>query len=58
MRGGVMEATPTNEPPRRGLWRSLRDDPAFRTTFLFVFVVPALLGVGLVVWVVRAMATH
>lgn len=41
---------------RRSLWRSLREDPAFRATFIGVFVIPAVLMLATAGWIVAAMA--
>lgn len=34
------------------------EDPTYRATLVLVFVVPALVFVGMTVWVARAMALH
>lgn len=48
--------TPTKG--RRPLWRSLKEDPSFRATFIGVFVIPAALMTATIVWIVRAMLLH
>ncbi len=50
-----MSDTGLPEKRARSLWESLKGDPTFRATFLAVFVVPAVLMVGTIGWIVRAM---
>jgi len=49
-------AAPAKKP--RPLWQSLKEDASFRTTFIGVFVIPAVLMAVTIAWIVRAMALH
>lgn len=49
-------AAPAPEPGLARLARGLREDPAFRTTFLAAVVLPALCALGVVSWIVLAVA--
>lgn len=43
---------------RRPLWQSLKEDAAFRATFVGVFVIPVVLMTATIAWIVRAMLLH
>ncbi len=51
------EATRTAKR-ERSTWQSLKEDDSFRATFVVVFVIPAALMVGTIVWIVRAMVIN